>query len=655
MSNIHAVLMAAMTLVVAAPMVGQDVPAQRTVGELIATLKSDASQKDKADACRELARVGTKEAVPVLASLLADEKLAHMARYALEPIPDPAVDEALRAALGRLKGRRLVGVICSIGARRDGQALPLLAKLLRDGDADVAQAAARAIGRLGTVEAATALQHALTGVTAANQLALCEGLFRCAAALNAEGRRAEALAIYDRLRDLPGPQQVRGGALCAAILVRQHDGLPLLAEHLRSPDYVLFAAAIRAAQQLRDPGTTSVLIDALGQSPDDRQIPMILALGKRRDCAAMPALMAKAKASPKPVRLAAIRSLAELGQAKALPALLESLGDTERDVAQAGQESLAALPGREVDAAVMALFADANADRRLTALALIGRRRMKSAMAGVLKAAGESDPQIRSAALRRLGELGGPAELPALFDMLRGTQSQDFDAVEAAIRGVLLRLERPEPYADKLTAMLAQASPAQKSSVLRILGSIGGASALKTVRAALGDPNAEVQAVAIRTLIAWKTPDIAPELLSAARSADNPSHKTLALRAYLGWAARADLPADQRLAMCRQAAQLAQRTEEQRQLLSALGNIDSPEALALITPYLSASATKNEAAVAAVSAAERLLKRPDAAVLAAKLVEPLQKVAEAAVPPPLAQRAKAALQQAQRTIQRKEP
>ena len=65
--------------------------------------------------------VGTKEAVPVLAALLADEKLAHMARYALEPIPDPAVDEAFRAALGNLKGRRLVGVICSIGVRRDGQ------------------------------------------------------------------------------------------------------------------------------------------------------------------------------------------------------------------------------------------------------------------------------------------------------------------------------------------------------------------------------------------------------------------------------------------------------------------------------------------------------------------------------------------------------
>jgi HEAT repeat protein len=655
MSNMRAVLMAAMTLVVAAPMVGQDVPAQRTVGELIATLKSDASQKDKADVCRELARVGTKEAVPVLAALLADERLAHMARYALEPMPDSAVDEALRAALGRLKGRRLVGVICSIGVRRDGQALPLLAKLLQDADADVAQAAARAIGRLETVEAATALQNALADATAANHLALCEGLFRCAAGLNAQGHRVEAVAIYDRLRGLSGPQQVRGGALCAAILARQRDGLPLVAEHLRSPDYVLFAAAIRAAQQLRDPGTTSVLIDALGQLPDERQIPTILALGKRRDSAALPALMAKAKASAKPVRLAAIRSLAELGQAKALPALLESLGDTERDVAQAGQESLAALPGREVDAAVMAMFADANANRRLTALALIGRRRMTSATAALLKAAGESDPQIRSAALQRLGELGGPAELPALLEMLRGKQLQDFGAVETAISGVLSRLERPEPYVDKLTALLAQASPAQKGALLRILGSIGGASALKTVHAAIGDPNAEVQAVAIRVLVAWKTPDSAPGLLSVARSADNPSHKILALRAYLSWAGRADLPADQRLAMCRQAAQLAQRTEEQRQLLSALGNVDSPEALALITPYLSASATKNEAAMAAVSAAERLLKRPDAAGLAAKLVEPLQKVAQAAVPLPLAQRAKAAIQQAQRAIQSKEP
>ncbi len=653
-SKTHTLLWAAMALAIAAPLLGQDVPTKKTVAELITTLKSGVSQKDKADACRELARVGTKEAVPALAALLADEKLAHMARYALEPIPDSSVDEALRAAVGRLRGRPLVGVICSIGVRHDRQALPLLAKLLGDADAEVAQAAARALGRLGTAEAAAALQAALAGAKGTNQLAVCEGLFRCATALNAHGDRQAAVAIYDCLRELPGPQQVRGGALCAAILTRQNDGLPLLAEQLRSADYVLFAAAIRAAQQLPGPQVTTVLTDGLGQLSDDRQIAVILALGKRGDPAALLALTARAQAASKPVRLAAIRTLGELGQTAALPALLAALGDADRELARAGEESLAALPGQEVDAAVMALFAGADTGRRLTALTLIERRHMTSAIPALLKAAGESDSRVHAAALQRLGEMGGPAELPALCAMLlHGTAAQDLGAVEAAISGVLGRVECPESYADRLGALFAQASAAQKGALLRILGTIGGARALKTVRDAVGNPEAEVQAAAVRVLGAWKTADVVPSLLAVAGSAKQSSHKTLALRAALGWGGRTDLPADQRLAICRQAAPLAERVEEQRQLLSALGTLDAAEALALISPYLSVKATKDEAAAAAISASERVLKRPDAAAVAAQLVAPLQQVAAAKASAPLDQRATAVLQQAQRKSQGK--
>jgi HEAT repeat protein len=647
MSRIHAVLMVALAAAIAAPLMGQSVSAKRSVGELIATIQSNASYKEKADACRQLSREGTKEAVPALAAMLADEKLAHMARYALEPMPDPAVDEVLRAALGRLKGRPLVGVICSLGARRDGKAAPLLAKLLRDGNPDVAQAAARALGRVGTADAAKALREALPGATGTNRLAVCEGLLRCAAALAAEGHRDEAIAIYDHLRSLPGPHQVCAGATCAAIVARQKDGLTLLAQQLRSQDYALFAAAVRAAQQMPGPEVGSVLTDALGQLPDERQIPVIQATGTRRDQAAAPALAARAKASSKPVRLAAIRSLGELGQTAILPVFLESLRDPDRDVAQAALDGVAALRGKEVDAAVLAMLGGGDASGRLTALELIGRRRITSSIAALLKAAGETDPKIRSAAMRRLGELGGPTEFSPLLDMLvRAAEPQDLSAVEESLAGVLARLEHPESYVGKLAAPLAQAQPAQKGSLLRILGLIGGPGALKAVRASAADANGEVQAAALRVLGAWKTPDVAPHLLAVAKSADNPNHKMLALRAYLGWAGRADLPTDQRLAVCRNAAPLALRTEEKRLLLSALGNVDSPEAMALIIPHLSEAATKNEAAAAAAASAERVLKRPDAARVAAQLVGPLEKVSQASVAPDLDQRAKAALQQA---------
>lgn len=180
--------------------------------KLIAVLKSDASRKAKSDACRELALVGTREAVAPLAALLCDEDLSHMARYGLEPIPDPSVDAALRDALGKAKGRQLVGVIGSLGVRRDHRAVAPLVKYLEEDDADVVQASARALGRIGTTEAAKALEEALPKAAEANRLAIYEGLFRCADTLRAQGQRERARGIYEVMASEKTPSQVRAGA-----------------------------------------------------------------------------------------------------------------------------------------------------------------------------------------------------------------------------------------------------------------------------------------------------------------------------------------------------------------------------------------------------------------------------------------------------------
>jgi len=192
--------------------------------KLIAVLTSSASPLEKGEACRELSRIGTRAAVAPLAGLLGDEKLAHMARYGLEPIPDPAVDDALRNAVSKLKGRPLIGVIGSIGVRRDAKAVDLLAKQLKDSDADVMHAAARALGSIGTTAAAKALENVLAGTPIPSRLAVSEGMFRCAEALAAHGQRGEALAIYERLNRAQVPQQVRDGAAKKIQALRQAEG-----------------------------------------------------------------------------------------------------------------------------------------------------------------------------------------------------------------------------------------------------------------------------------------------------------------------------------------------------------------------------------------------------------------------------------------------
>src|SRR6185503_2803815 len=96
----------------------------------ISILKSSAEPAQTAMTCKWLAVYGNQDAVPALSPLLADPQLSSWARIALEVIPGRAADEALREALGKLQGKLLVGVINSIGVRRDAKAVSgLVARL----------------------------------------------------------------------------------------------------------------------------------------------------------------------------------------------------------------------------------------------------------------------------------------------------------------------------------------------------------------------------------------------------------------------------------------------------------------------------------------------------------------------------------------------
>ena len=621
----------------------------RPTDQLIAVLKSDASRKDKTDACRELAVIGGKDAVPALAVLLADEKLNHMARYALETIPDESAEAALLDALSRLNGRPLVGVIGSLGVRKDAQAVKPLSGLLGAVDPDVAQAAARALGSLGTDDAAEAIQKALPKTPAGNQLAFCEGLFRCAEAMSAQGQSKSAVALYNELREMKGlPHQVRAGATRGAILAAGKNGLTVLKESLTSRDYIVFAAAVRAALEMTGSDVTQTLLGALPKLGADPQVVVIGALGKRGDAAVLPTLFAKARAGEKSVRLAAIRATAEIGKPAAVPELVGLFAEADREIAQAAQDALAAVPGPEADAAVTAMLNSSEANKRLTGVDLIGRRRMTASTPALFKATNDADPAVRATAFKRLGELGAGADVRPMLALLAGAkEARDRDAAEQAISAICVRQPQPDASVELMLTVLGSAQPAQKAALLRVLGTVGGSKALDAVRSAAGDPNAEVKGAALRALAAWKTPDGAPALLTLAKTASDPTDKLICLRGYFGWAANADLPADRRLAMCQEAAGLAQSADEKKLLLGALGSIKTVEAVALVTPYLDDAATKEEASAAVVSIAQELLQGDQAAPAAAKLIEPLQKVAQATTNEDLAKRAKAQLQQAQ--------
>jgi hypothetical protein len=76
---------------------------------LCAIVSGTASRAAKEYACRKLSMIGTANAVPALAPLLGVADDSHMARFALERIPDPAAGDALRRALAATQGPLAIG------------------------------------------------------------------------------------------------------------------------------------------------------------------------------------------------------------------------------------------------------------------------------------------------------------------------------------------------------------------------------------------------------------------------------------------------------------------------------------------------------------------------------------------------------------------
>jgi HEAT repeat protein len=175
---------------------------------LAAVLKTDVTRDAKDYVCRKLMAIGTAASVPALAELLPDKDLSHMARFALERIPAPEAAKAMRDALPKLSGPQKIGTIGSLGVRRDTASVPALAALVNDADAALARAAAYALGDIRTAEAAKALAEAKPSGEQAKSAATDASL-ACAEGLLADGKKAEALAVYKLFAGEDRPKHVR--------------------------------------------------------------------------------------------------------------------------------------------------------------------------------------------------------------------------------------------------------------------------------------------------------------------------------------------------------------------------------------------------------------------------------------------------------------
>ena len=180
---------------------------------LVDALAGGISRSAQDYVCRRLRVVGTAQSVEALAALLPAEDTSHIARYALERIPDEKAAKAMRDALPKVSKKLQPGIIGSLGVRRDKKSIKTFSKLLGDSDIQVARAAAQSLGLIGTSAAAGELSKFAKKASANMKLPVADASLACAEQLLADGKKSEAVALYNELKGDNQPSHVKAAAM----------------------------------------------------------------------------------------------------------------------------------------------------------------------------------------------------------------------------------------------------------------------------------------------------------------------------------------------------------------------------------------------------------------------------------------------------------
>ncbi len=560
----------------------QEILDTKECAPLIAAIQAPGDTPDdifmKMLACKRLAVIGTAEAVPSLEKMLANPKLNHAARFALEQMPCAESDQALLRGVKNLSGQPAVGCIQSVGVKKSTGAMAVLKEKYASCDCPkVRKAIYAAMGMIASDEAIDWLMARMKAAPDTDihvWMGLGDALLDAAENCEKEGNYAKAIIIYDACVNPVFPVFLQKASAYHSILARKDKAAELLVSKMFSPKECCFTGGLKTIREFECANgemVTKAILNILEKLPVDRQSFVLMAIAEREDETSQkliyPVLLAKL-ANPK-TQLAALRGLKKVGGLDPLKtgeAVCKNItAETDLNAVIAVAEALPAGIADEkmVELAQKADFSKVPAALGAAYLKAIELRRITAAGPVLVKIANTEgiDSSVRDAALYALADIVTLDSLDLLVDALANEKNDQ--KASWILRSACTRLPREE-CAVQVTKLFEKAqTPVDQEKMLTLLKQIGGLTALACVEKACW--NEATADLATKVLGTWNTPDdmkaVAAASLKLAQKA--PEHYAIrGIRSYVRIARQFDLPAAQKFAMCRTAFETAKRDSE---------------------------------------------------------------------------------------------
>ncbi|MEE9170019.1 MAG: HEAT repeat domain-containing protein, partial [bacterium] len=582
---------------------------KRMEKRLSGMLRTDATPAGKQFICKQLSVMGSKESVPALAEMLTDPTTSDMARYALERIPHGSADKALRKALPKTHGKVKVGIINTLGRRRDAKSVSDLRKLINNTDPMVASAAVAALGEIANKNAAKELKKAMSQTTGNLRMQVSDSYLKCADEFAAQGKLSKALEIYQELYKPGEPKSIRFAALRGWIRTSPENATEIILDVLKSDGPEVHPIAIGILDEINEPNSIIAIAAELPNLSIQDQVQLITLMAGRSEPGLRLATTDAAKSIHIDVRIAALKALATLGDESVVTLLAEAAAK-EGPESETARESLYRLAGLKTDETILANIGSVDAKIKVELIRSVGKREIYAAKNTLLETATHENAEVRLESIRVLKIVSDKSDLPTIVDLL--VQAQD-DSERLELEKTVVAVAHKIPDKGSRAKAVLDALPFAediivRTSLLKVLGKMGDKSALPVLRAGLDDSNEEVRVSSIRALSEWPGSEPVADLLKIARTSKNKIHKVLALRGYIRLI-RMDnkIAADAAVDMYKQAMDLASDMSEKRMVLSGLSDVSALVALTMAADYLGEPSLRPEAEAAVVGIAGNIL------------------------------------------------
>lgn len=561
---------------------------------------------------RQLGCMGSAECFPEITACLRDAEplVREAARRAVQQIASPDSLNALSNLLPALADPSERVAVINALATFDPPPVRVIAPFVEDPNRDVSVAAITALARCQGNEATIPLfaLHKNPELEPQKKIATQDALLRLAEDYMNSGDSPRVDNIQKFMASGPAFPALRMAILQSRFSAVQAGFAPDLFAMIESENAeILRKTAARMLAEVAAEIGADIAKRLLAAKPPARVL-YIETLAQRNEVAQSSVVEAQLlTATDEPVRIAAIKALAILGNDRHARSLARLAASAEKPVQHAAREALIELRGDATNAQLMQLAKSAEPAERAECIRAIERRACDRPIGELLQLAADPEAAVAKAAFDALAALGSEKDAPALLSALIAAPDTVAGRAENAFVRLAMRNGDLVARAQPVIAAIPTAPVATQARLIRLLGRLGGESALVAIRLAAASKDAELFDAAIRSLAEWPNAEVLPNLKTIAESAESQAHRTLALRGLVRLLRQpSERSANESALWLETAMALATPLNERKLVLSAVGEVKHSKSLAIARGLMSEDSLAPEAAVAALSVARGL-------------------------------------------------